>query len=411
MANKGKEITGAVSQDELDKLLNGDSKTTQNKKKSSKSATPKNKDEMLTQEELDKILNDLSASSVEKGNCYDFKRPMKYSKELMNTLALQAENLSRIVTTTFSMKRKMYTHTSINTVEQLTLEELLRSIPIPSFIYEVKTSIGQIVIAFGHEVARALIKQHTSLATNPYIDELDLKYFQEGYVSDFLKNYASILSENSEIEIIDIKHTNNPQKVCGNYSEMAILTTLDTQIGEKTTGAILLFHSAEVVKNLSKSYFSDTESKIQYVKAIGDITLPDNTFAEIARCNAIPKEDLQIGKIIVLPKKEEELLEIVYQNKVIWKGKAIYEDENFGIKLTTHLEKPINYTQNEYLAVRLGAKHITEDKFNSLTNDDSIILNSKTSQLSEIILNDETVALGEIKIVDGNFAIQIMKIL
>lgn len=393
MANKKKVDTGSVSQAELDKLL---------KKTEAKS-------EILTQNDLDKLFKDLN-TPYKKDIRYDFKRPMKYSKELMNTLGLQSENLSRIITTTFSMKRKIYTQLHFATVNQLTLEEMLRSIPIPSFVYDVKTSIGQFVIDFDAISGRALMKQYTDLAVNPYIDELDLKYLKEGYISDFVKNYVSILSEKNEIEILDIKHTSNPQKICGSYSEMAVLTTLNIQIGEGNNGLITIFHSAEVVKNLSKMYFSENDSKLQYAKLIGEIELPDNTFVEIARCKAIKIEDLQIGKMIVLPKLESDLVEVVRDNTVLWKAIPINIEENFGVKLTEKLETPITYNQDEYMAVRLGTKYLSEEDFEKLKKNETIALTSKTSQLSEIILTDKTVAFGEIKIVDENFAIQIQKL-
>jgi flagellar motor switch protein FliM len=65
---------------------------------------------------------------------YDFRRPDKFSKEQIRTVAIMHETFARTATTSLSFQLRKLTHVHVASVDQLTYEEFIRSIPNPTTI-------------------------------------------------------------------------------------------------------------------------------------------------------------------------------------------------------------------------------------------------------------------------------------
>lgn len=74
-----------------------------------------------------------------KGKIYDFKRQTKFSKEQLGTIQLIHETFARLVGTDLSTQLRAYAQATIISVDQLTFEELIRSIYSPTFIAAFKS--------------------------------------------------------------------------------------------------------------------------------------------------------------------------------------------------------------------------------------------------------------------------------
>lgn len=99
--------------------------------------------EVLSQDEIDQLLTAISSgdasiedarpiSDTRKIKLYDFRRPDKFSKEQMRTLSLMHETFARLTTTSLSAQLRSMVHVHVASVDQLTYEEFIRSIPTPS---------------------------------------------------------------------------------------------------------------------------------------------------------------------------------------------------------------------------------------------------------------------------------------
>jgi flagellar motor switch protein FliM len=75
-----------------------------------------------------------SAPKPKKGKLYDFKRQTKFSKEQLGTIQLIHETFARLIGTDLSTQLRAYAQATIISVDQLTFEELIRSIYSPTFI-------------------------------------------------------------------------------------------------------------------------------------------------------------------------------------------------------------------------------------------------------------------------------------
>lgn len=103
--------------------------------------------EILSQDEIDALLSALSSgeskpsSQVTKKDeppkkirVYDFRRPSKFSKEQMHTIQAIHDNYARLLATYFSAHLRTVVQISVHSVEQLTYEEFINSLPNPTII-------------------------------------------------------------------------------------------------------------------------------------------------------------------------------------------------------------------------------------------------------------------------------------
>jgi flagellar motor switch protein FliM len=99
--------------------------------------------EVFSQEEIDQLLTAINAGDTEpedfgpvyqrrKIKIYDFKRPDKFSKEQIRTMCILHENFTRQATFVLTNRFKMPCHVHVASVDQLTYEEFIRSIPTPT---------------------------------------------------------------------------------------------------------------------------------------------------------------------------------------------------------------------------------------------------------------------------------------
>ena len=100
--------------------------------------------EVLSQDEIDQLLTAISSGDVETENVthqaadqrkikiYDFKRPDKFSKEQIRTVSIMHETFARLTTTALSAQLRSLVQVHVASVDQLTYEEFIRSIPNPT---------------------------------------------------------------------------------------------------------------------------------------------------------------------------------------------------------------------------------------------------------------------------------------
>lgn len=101
--------------------------------------------EVLSQQEVDALLSaissdnnvdskdvDLSDEKQKHIKIYDFRRPDKFSKDQIRTLQMMHETLARLTTTSLSAQLRTLVNVHVVSVDQMTYEEFIRSIPNPT---------------------------------------------------------------------------------------------------------------------------------------------------------------------------------------------------------------------------------------------------------------------------------------
>jgi flagellar motor switch protein FliM len=99
--------------------------------------------EVLSQDEIDQLLTAISAGDTEPEEAqqvaerkniriWDFRRPDKFSKEQIRTVSFMHETFARLTTTSLSAQLRSLVNVHVASVDQLTYEEFIRSIPSPT---------------------------------------------------------------------------------------------------------------------------------------------------------------------------------------------------------------------------------------------------------------------------------------
>lgn len=206
--------------------------------------------EVLSQDEIDALLNAISSGETDveeikdvgeqrKVKIYDFKRPDKFSKDHIRTLQMMHETFARLTTTSLSAQLRALVHVHVASVDQLTYEEFIRSIPNPttlaiinmdplkgSAVLEVDPSISFTVIdrLFGGsgdtpKLSRELTEIEQSV--------------MEGIIVRILGNLREAWSN-----VIDLRprlgniETNPQFAQIVPPNDMVVLITLETKLGE-----------------------------------------------------------------------------------------------------------------------------------------------------------------------------------
>lgn len=101
--------------------------------------------DVLSQAEIDALLNALSDGQVDaeeikttqtqkRIRVYDFKRPNKFSKDQLHSLQNVHDNYCRALTTYFSAHLHSVIESNVLSIEQITYDEFIRSLPNPTIL-------------------------------------------------------------------------------------------------------------------------------------------------------------------------------------------------------------------------------------------------------------------------------------
>lgn len=232
--------------------------------------------EILSKDEIDALLSAISSGEVsesdyasvseqKKVKIYDFKRPDKFSKDQIRTLQMMHETFARLATTGLSAQLRALVSVHVASVDQLTYEEFIRSIPNPttlavinmdplrgSAILEIDPSISFTIIdrLFGGKGEQAKISRELS--------EIEMSVM-EGIIVRILGNMRESWST-----VIDLRprlgniETNPQFAQVVPPNDMVVLITLETKIGEvegMTNLCIPYITIEPIINKLSAQYW------------------------------------------------------------------------------------------------------------------------------------------------------------
>ncbi len=207
--------------------------------------------EVLSQDEIDQLLTAISAGDTEtedfrpvndtrKIKIYDFKRPDKFSKEQIRTVSIMHETFARLTTTALSAQLRSMAHVHVASVDQLTYEEFIRSIPTPTTLAVINMDPlkGNAILEIDPSVTFSIIDRlfgGTGQGTKVQRDLTDIEHsVMEGIIVRILANMREAWTQ-----VIDLRprlgqiETNPQFAQIVPPSEMVVLVTLETKVGEE----------------------------------------------------------------------------------------------------------------------------------------------------------------------------------
>jgi len=284
--------------------------------------------EVLSQDEIDQLLMAISSGETEtddykpvsdtrKIKIYDFKRPDKFSKEQIRTVSIMHETFARLTTTSLSAQLRSLVHVHVASVDQLTYEEFIRSIPTPTTLAVINMDPlkGNAVLEIDPSITFSMIDRlfgGTGQGTKVQRDLTDIEQsVMDGIIVRILANMREAWTQ-----VIDLRprlgqiETNPQFAQIVPPSEMVVLVTLETKVGDEEgmmNFCIPYITIEPIISKLSSQFWFSSvrrSSTTQYLGVLKEklSTVDMATVAEIGSIN-LPIRDvlgLRTGDIIRL---------------------------------------------------------------------------------------------------------------
>ena len=279
--------------------------------------------EVLSQDEIDQLLTAISTGEIEsegdlkkgaetrKIKIYDFKRPDKFSKDQIRTLQMMHETFARLSTTSLSAQLRTIVHVHVASVDQLTYEEFLRSIPNPTTIAVINMDPlkGSSILEIDPSITFTIIDRlfggpGEASKINRELTDIELSVV-EGIIVRILGNLREAWSN-----VIDLRprlgniETNPQFAQIVPPTDMVVLITLETKVGdvEGMTNFCIPYLTIEpIISKLSAQYWyssirkgGTTENLAILKKRLETVYI--DLIAELGNLEISVKDVLGLGK-------------------------------------------------------------------------------------------------------------------
>ena len=285
--------------------------------------------EILSQDEIDQLLMAISsgdtdtedfrpATDTRKIKIYDFKRPDKFSKEQIRTVSIMHETFARLTTTSLSAQLRSMVHVHVASVDQLTYEEFIRSIPTPTTLAVINMDPlkGNAILEIDPAVTFSIIDRlFGGTGMGGAKVQRDLTDIEQSVMEGIIVRILANMRE-AWTQVIDLRPRlgqieTNPQ--CAQIvppSDMVILVTLETKVGEEEgmmNFCIPYITIEPIISKLSSQFwFSSVRrtSTTQYMGVLKDklSTVDMDVVAEVGTINLSVRDvlSLRCGDVIRL---------------------------------------------------------------------------------------------------------------
>lgn len=296
--------------------------------------------EVLSQDEIDQLLTAISSgdsktddfkpvSDTRKIKIYDFKRPDKFSKEQLRTVSNMHETFARLTTTSLSAQLRSLVHVHVASVDQLTYEEFIRSIPTPTTLAVVNMDPlkGNAVLEIDPSITFCMIDRlfggRGTTTGNKNRDLTDIEQsVMEGIIVRILANVREAWTQ-----VIDLRprlgqiETNPQFAQIVPPSEMVVLVTLEMKVGEEegmmnlcipylTIEPIVSklssqFWFSSVRRSSNPQYLGTIKARLSSVEMnvvaeVGSINLPIREVLALRTGDVIRLSDIRVGDPLTL---------------------------------------------------------------------------------------------------------------
>ncbi len=285
--------------------------------------------DILSQEEIDALLTAISTGDVDttdysaareqkKVKIYDFRRPDKFSKDHIRTIQMMHETFARLTTTALSAQLRALVSVHVASVDQLTYEEFIRSIPNPTTLAVVNMDPlkGSAVLEIDPSITFTIIDKlfggmGEASKISRELTDIELSVM-EGIIVRILGNLREAWSN-----VIDLRprlgniETNPQFAQIVPPNDMVVLITLETKVGdvEGMTNLCIPYISIEpIISKLSAQYMYSsirkgaTDENLAIIQSrLETVTLP--VIAEIGEAQIVVQDvlSLTVGDVIKLP--------------------------------------------------------------------------------------------------------------
>lgn len=325
--------------------------------------------EVLSQSEIDALLSALSSGSVDanelkqeqtkkKIKVYDFRRPNKFSKDQIHTLHVIFENFTRSLGTYLSAQLRAPVQMEILSVEQLTYEEFIRSIPNPTIlnVFSLYPLEGSAIMEINPNIGFAFLDRLLGGPGDPINKVRGLTEIEQTVMERLAQKMLDYLAEpwGSIIEIepsLDRIETNPQFTQLVSPSEIMIIISLETQMTD-VLGMINIcipFLVLEpIVDKLSVHYYysaSNTRTNEESMAAIQNKLQNTEIMVKVllGRTTITVRDllELSVGDVIPLERNINEELEVAIGQSTKFLGKPGILGNKISLQISQVIKEEI----------------------------------------------------------------------
>ncbi|MCR4954762.1 MAG: FliM/FliN family flagellar motor switch protein [Treponema sp.] len=347
---------------------------------------------------------------------YDFKRPDLFSKYELRTIANTFEMLCDKLRTELGGNRNDLLGIKLLSVDQLTNEEFIRTVPQRTFFYTYDYNNSGFAIEIDPQIGKVLLKH--DLKKYPELTQTDSECLKLAYADKFAQmiqemifSYTdkSISWEDFEKHFTKGLNTLMPWYSGQNPGEMCTLVTLEL-ISDVCSGMInIQFNYSYFLRLCRKAgFFGKDNPQLENLTDIKARPRENNVLVEFGRFVS-DSVKLEPGTLLMSNKKYGTPLNVIIDNEIRFGGEAVVAEENFGVRIVEVKQvEPVRYDEEHYIALRLGGTYLSADDIARLDVSFILQLDSQPGRPIAIIQDGKCVARGEVVIIDDTFAVRIV---
>ncbi|MCY6370429.1 flagellar motor switch protein FliM [Clostridium ganghwense] len=328
--------------------------------------------DVLSQGEIDALLSALDSGELnpdeleqeeekQKVKPYDFKSPQKFSKDHIRTLELIHDNFARIISNYLTAQVRTNVKVNIETVQQITYEEFIHSVPNPTIltIFKMPPLSGSILFEtnpqFVYRITDVLLggagigQYKTREFTD--IDKNIIKQINKGLIANLKLAWEDVLEVEPEIEGLDTNPALNQTLA---PTEPVALITFSVEMSGSSTFINICIPYLSIEKILDKLvvqyWFRENDAEIlehSKEKLRQRINIVDLAMtAELGATN-ITVDDflkLSIGDVVTLDITTKEAIKMKVEDEDYLYAKPGIIGKNKGVQILDIIDKDVeNY--------------------------------------------------------------------
>jgi len=323
--------------------------------------------EILSQEEIDALLRALSSGAAEaekikeeakpevRLKVYDFRRPEKFSKDQIRTFHMIFSTFARLGATNLAGFLRSRLQVDLVSVDQLTYDEFVRSVPSPTFVcvFSIPPLEGHCVLQMSLDIVFLMLDRLLGGVGAPPGNLRPLTEIENRIMLEVVERLMSALKEAwANIYQIDPRVENLEsnlefvQIVSGN--DMVVLFSFEVEVGERSgvmTVCIPYIVVEPIAQKLSaslwfasrKSYDARAQENIKHW--LQRVRLPVWVKLGEARIRLRELLALEVGDVLLLDRRVHEPLEVYVGKRVKMRGLPGRSGRRLAVKVTEYVEE------------------------------------------------------------------------
>ncbi|MFX4261929.1 flagellar motor switch protein FliM [Pelotomaculum propionicicum] len=323
--------------------------------------------DILSQNEIDALLDALSTGEVKMNELqespkqidyklYDFRRPNKFSKEQLRTLQVLHGGFARLLSNFLTGYLRSNIQVEVASVDQLTFEDFIRSIPTPTVLVVFSlsplkgTAIAQLDPVFLFPMIDLFFGGNGEAPRNIRdLTDIELSVARKLTIK-ILDNLALAWKDIVQVEpAIESVETNPHLHQVYSFNEIVALISFTTQVGESSKGFINLCLPYTlldpVVSHLTiqrrfgpqLSDLSEQERK-KMVYWLGQPSVELTVLAGQTWVNVNDFLQLQVGDVLLLDRKVDQDMDMYIEEQMKFKVQAGTLGSQLAVQITGLVE-------------------------------------------------------------------------